>query len=144
MVLYGYQCADTDAEQLALTEQLLAAQGELGVVARGQPSLLAGDFNVEPTNIHCLSEGISAGLWVDLESAWALAFGRQPAVICERTWGSAGGQRRDFVVGCTLAAGAVTYGVVELDRWIVPHLAVWTCFECTRWTCRVTQPLQVC
>ena len=30
--------ADTDAEQLALTEQLFdAALGELGVVARGQP-----------------------------------------------------------------------------------------------------------
>ena len=35
---YGYQGADTDAEQLALTEQLFdAALGELGVVARGQP-----------------------------------------------------------------------------------------------------------
>ena len=32
VVLYGYQGADTDAEQLALTEQLLdAALGELGV-----------------------------------------------------------------------------------------------------------------
>ena len=38
VVLYGYQGADSDAEQLALTEQLFdAALGELGVVARGQP-----------------------------------------------------------------------------------------------------------
>ena len=49
VVLYGYQGADTDAEQLALTEQLFdAAFGELGVVARGQPCLLVGDFNVYP------------------------------------------------------------------------------------------------
>ena len=70
---------DTDAEQLALTQQLLdAALGELSVVARGQPCLLVGDFNVEPTQIPCLAKGISAGLWVDFEEAWALAAGLQP------------------------------------------------------------------
>ena len=51
-MLYGYQGADTDAEQLALTEQLFdATLGELGVVARGQPRLIVGDVNVEPTKI---------------------------------------------------------------------------------------------
>ena len=81
IVLYGFQGADADAEQLALTEQLFdAAFGELGVVARGQPCLIVGDFNGEPTKILCLSEGISAGLWVDLEAAWALARGVQPDV----------------------------------------------------------------
>ena len=49
MVLYGKQGSDTDAEQLALTEQLFdAALAELAVVARGSPCLLAGDVNVEP------------------------------------------------------------------------------------------------
>ena len=63
VVLYGYQGSDTDAKQLALTEQLFdAALAELAVVARGSPCLLAGDFNVEPTKILCLSKGISAGL----------------------------------------------------------------------------------
>ena len=47
-----------------------------------------------------------------------------------------------FMVGCTLAAAAVTSCMVERDRWIVPHLAVRTYFECTRWTCRVTQPVR--
>ena len=42
VVLYGYQGADTDAEQLALTEQLFgAALGDLGVVAQGT-ALYAG------------------------------------------------------------------------------------------------------
>ena len=49
VVLYGFQGADSDAEQLSLTEQLFdAALGELSVVSRGQPCLLVGDFNVEP------------------------------------------------------------------------------------------------
>ena len=50
-VLHGYQGADTDAERLALTDQLFdAALGELHTVAAlGQPCLMVGDFNVEPT-----------------------------------------------------------------------------------------------
>ena len=73
--------ADTDADQLALTEQLFdAALAELDVVARGSPYLLAGDFNVEPTKIPCLSKGISAGLRVDLDAAWSATKGQQPAV----------------------------------------------------------------
>ena len=91
VVLYGFQGADTDAEQLALTGQLFdATLGELSVVARGQPCLIVGDFNVEPTKIPCLAKGISAGLWVDLEEAWALAAGSRPAPTCKRSWSAAG------------------------------------------------------
>ena len=36
-------------------------------MARCQPCLFVGDFNVEPTKIPCLAKGISAGLWVDLQ-----------------------------------------------------------------------------
>ena len=143
VVLYGYQGADTDAEQLALTEQLFdAALGELEVAALDQPCLIVGDFNVEPTKIPCLTKGISAGLWVDLESAWALACGRQPTATCKRTWGPTAGHRRDFMVGCPLVAAAVASCSVQRDRWIVPHLAVRTYFECARWTCKVTQPVR--
>ena len=91
-----------------MTEQLFdAGLSELSVVARGQPCLMVGDFNVEPTKIPCLAKGISAGLWVGLEEAWALAAGLQPAPTCKREWASAGGHRRDFMVGCPLAAAAV-------------------------------------
>ena len=45
LVLYGYQGAAADPEQLALTDQLFdAALAELSVVARGQPCLMVGDF----------------------------------------------------------------------------------------------------
>ena len=123
VVLYGFQGADSDAEQLSLTEQLFdAALGELSVVARGQPCLLVGDFNVEPTKIPCLAKGISAGLWVDLEEAWALAAGLRPAVTCKKAWDSIGGHRRDFMVGCPLAVAAVLSCRVLNDRWIPPPL----------------------
>ena len=39
----------------------------------------------------------------------------------------------DFMVGCTLAAAAVASCRVEPDRWIAPHLAVRTYFDCSRW-----------
>ena len=143
-VLYGYQAADADAEQLALTEQLFdAALGELHVVACGQPCLLVGDFNVEPTKIPCLARGISAGLWVDFEEAWALAAGLQPTPTCKRCWTAAGGHRRDFVIGCPLAAAAAILSCkVQPDRWIAPHFAIRALFDCSRWSCRVTQPVR--
>ena len=91
-----------------------------------------------PTKIPCLAKGISAGLWVDLESAWALATGLQPSPTCKRTWSAAGGHRRDFMVGCPLAVAAVLSCRVQGDRWVAPHLAVRTLFDCCRWTGRVT------
>ena len=142
-VLYAYQGADSDAEQLALFEQLFdAALGGLSVVARGQPCLLVGDFNVEPTKIPCLAKGISAGLWVDFGEAWALAAGLQPAPTSKRSWTAVGGHRRDFVLGCPLAAAAVLSCKVQPDRWIALHLAIRTLFDCCRWESRVTQPVQ--
>ena len=108
VVLYGCQGADSDAEQLALAEQWVdAALSEMGVVARDQPCLIVGDFNEEPTKFPWLAKGISAGLWVDLEFAWASACGTQPGVSSERTWGSAGGQRAGSAVAsltCFLVA----------------------------------------
>ena len=48
---------------------------------------------------------------------------------------------RVTVLSNSTAVAAVTSCVVEPDRWIVPHLAVRTHFKCTKWTCRVTQPV---
>ena len=67
---------------------------------------------------------------------------------CKHTWGSAGeggggkGSRRDFMVGCPRAGAAVTCCMAEEDRWIVPHLAVRTHFEYSRWISRVSQTVQ--
>ena len=104
--------------------------GELGVVARGQPCILVGDFIVEPTKIPCLAKGISAGPWVNLEASWALASGGQPAPDCKRAWNSCGDHRRDFTVGCPLAIAAVLSCRVQSGRWIAPRPAVGTLFDC--------------
>ena len=129
VVLYCYQGADRDPEQLALTDQLLdAALGELACVAREQPCLLVGDFNVEATKIPCLAKGIMAGLWVDLEASWALASGRAPGVTCKLDFESSVGSRLDFMVGCPRVAAAVSGCGVLTDRWVVPHFAVRSSF----------------
>ena len=134
----------TDTEQLALTDQLFdAALGELYVAALGQPCLLVGDFNVEPTKIPCLAKGISAGLWVDFGEAWAIAAGLQPAPTCKRSWTADGGYRRDFILGCPLAAAAAILSCsVQPDRWIAPHLAVRAHFDYGRWDVWVVQPVR--
>ena len=66
----------------------------------------------------------------------------QPAPTCKRDWTAAGGHRWDFIVGCPLAASAALSCRVQPDRWIAPHLAVRTLFDCCRWECWVTQPVQ--
>ena len=92
---------------------------------------MVGDFNVggPPKFLACLKE-ISAGLWVDLEAAWA--GDKQPAVTGQRTWGSTGGNRRDLVEGCVLADAAVRSCVVDQNRWVQPHLAVRSYFDSQR------------
>ena len=100
-VLYGYQGADSDAEQLA------------------------------------------AGIWVDFGEAWALAAGLHPAPTCKRSWTAAGGHRRDFILGCPLAAAAAVRSCkVQEDRWVAPHLAVRALFGKSRWESWVTQPVR--
>ena len=83
----------------------------------------------------------SAGLWVDFEEAWALAAGLQPSPTCKRSWTGAGGHRRDFVIGCPLAA-ALLFCRVQPDRWIAPHLAIRALFDCDGWESWVTQSVQ--
>ena len=131
VVLYGYQGANADAEQLALT-----------LLPLGSREWLHGDFNVEPTEIPGLAKEISAGLWVDLHAAWACASGRLPSVTCKHTWNSAGRSRRDFMVGCPRAAAAVTGCMVQEDGWIVPHLTVRAHFQYSRCVSRFSQPVQ--
>ena len=53
--------------------------------------------------------GISAGLSVDLEAAWALASGVELAVILQAYLGfCCWGHRKDFMVGCPLAAAVLS------------------------------------
>ena len=60
----------------------------------------------------------------------------------QEAWDSSAGHRRDFLVGCPLAVAALLSCEVQPARWIVPHFAVKAQFDCVRWTCKVTQPVQ--
>ena len=72
-VIYGYQGAEEDSDKLQLTDKLLqAVLVEAQVVCIGQPVLIAGDLNADPTAIPCLAKGISAGNFVDLALAYSL------------------------------------------------------------------------
>ena len=144
VVVYGYQGAEDDPEKLSLTNQLLdAALCELAVISRGQPCVLAGDFNIEPTKIPCLLKGIMLGLWFDLQGAWSIASGVDAGVTCKKDWASSGGTRRDFILGCPLATAALGSCWVDDSRWIQPHFAVVARFQGDRWSAKVTQPCRV-
>ena len=84
VVVYGYQGAEEDAEQLLLTNKLLqAVLAEAQVVCFGQPVLIAGDSNADPAVIPCLAKGISAGRFVDLALAYSRGAGLAPDVTCK-------------------------------------------------------------
>ena len=56
-LVYGYQGAEEDADQLQLTDKLLqAVLAEAQVVCIGQPMLIAGDLNADPAVIPCLAK----------------------------------------------------------------------------------------
>ena len=144
VVLHGYQGADADPEQLASTDHLFdAALGELNV--GGQAAALydaVGDFNVEPTKIPVAwQKGISAGLWVISRflGLWPLV---SSLLLLVCVSGVLVVVRRDFMIGCPLAAAAVLSCTVQADRWISPHLAVRTLFDYDRWSCQVTQSVR--
>ena len=89
-VVYGYQGAEEDAEQLELTEKLLqAVLAEALVVCIGQPLLIAGDLNADPAVIPCLA-------FVDLALAYSLRAGVKPDANCKFKREDCVGPRRDF------------------------------------------------
>ena len=70
----------------------------------GQPMLIAGDLNADPTVIPCLAKGISAGKFVDLALAYSLGAGRKPDGKFKRE--DSLGSRMDFIVSCLNALAA--------------------------------------
>ena len=108
-VVYGYQVAEEDADQLQLTDKLLqAVLAEAQVVCVGQPMLIAGDFNADPAVIPRLAKGISAGKFVDLALAYSLGAGVK--------FVSSNGRMVLVLVGIFLSA-------VQM-RWLRPMLAL--------------------
>ena len=116
-VVYGYQGADNDPEKLQLTEHLFAAVlAEARMCCAGQPVILAGDFNADPTVIPSLAKGISDSQRIDLERAFAVGRGVPPSSTCEFQLDEDKGSRRDFLLACPIALAAATACSVLPDR----------------------------
>ena len=104
-VVYGFHVAEEDADQPLLTDKLLqAVLAEAQVVCIGQPLLIAGDLNADPSVIPCLSKGISAGRYVDLALAYSWGAGLTPDATCRSSREEGTGSRRDFFVGSSVVA----------------------------------------
>ena len=137
-VIYGYQGAEGDPEKLQLSEHLFAAVlAEAGMCCDGQPVILAGDFNAEPTVIPSLARSVSDGHWVDLEQAFATGRGVPPSSTCQFQLDEDKGSRRDFLLACPIALAAATACSVFPDRWFTPHFAVCAEFSLSAWDATV-------
>ena len=108
-VICGYQGAESDPEKLTLTDNLLAAVlAEAKVCCAGQPVILVGDLNADPSVIPSLAKGVSGGSWIDVEKAFATGKGVAPALACQFQLCEDKGSRRDFTLACPTAVAATT------------------------------------
>ena len=140
-VVYGYQGAEEDADQLLLTDRLLqAVLAEAQVVCIGQPMLIAGDLFADPAVIPCLAKGISAGRYVDVALAYSLGAGLAPDITCRFNREEGTGSRRNFFVVCpgALAASQACY---VTDRWFTLHFSVLARFRIGAWMADVACPI---
>ena len=140
-VVYCYQGAEEDSDQLLLTDKLLQAfLAEAHVVCIGQPMVIAGDLNADPAVIPGLAKGISAGRYVDLAVAYSLGAGLTPDVTCRFNREEGTGSRRDFFVGCPNALAA-SHACYVTDQWFTPHFSVLARFRIGAWTADFACPV---
>ena len=141
-VIYGYQGAESDPEKLQLSEHLFAAVlAEARVCCAGQPVLIVGDFNADPSCYPSLAKGIMDGHWIDLEQAFATGRGVAPSRTCQFQLDEDKGSRRDFVVAFPIAMAAASACRVLPDRWFIPHFAVYAEFTLSAWGCHCREEL---
>ena len=74
----------------------------------GQPLILVGDLNADPSVISCLAKGMSDGAWIDVERAFAMGKGVAPTLTCQFQLDEDKGSRRDFALACPVAMAATT------------------------------------
>ena len=121
-VVYGYQGAEEDSDELLLTDRLLGAVlAEAQVVCVGQPVLVVGDLNADPGVVPCLAKCIASGRLVDLALAYSSGDGKEPDATCRFKLEEGVGTRKDFFAACPNALAASTSCGVT-DWCFAPHL----------------------
>ena len=131
--MVGYQGAAEDPHKLALTNKLLEAViCEAKSCGTGQPVIIAGDFNGEPSVI-----AMNTGVLLDLESAFAEGRGISPSSTCRFDLDGAPGNRKDFIPTCPNALAASVACQVLTEGWFRPHFLVQASFGIGTWTAEV-------
>ena len=96
-VVYGYQGSCDDAHKLSLTNKLMEAViGEAKACGVGQPVVVAGDLNVEPTLIPVTAKALQCNHLIDWDTAFSAGRGVPPSPTCRFNLDGAPGTRRDF------------------------------------------------
>ena len=110
----------------------------LGLCCAGQPVILAGDFNADPTVIPSLAKGISDGQWIDLERDFCLrSWSTLLPLLVSSNLTKIEGSRWYFLLACPIALAAATACSVLPDRWFTPHFAVYAEFALSAWDATV-------
>ena len=137
-VVYGYQGSSDNSHKLLLTNKLLEAViGEAKACGTGQPVVIAGDLNAEPSVIPVAAKALQCGFLVDLDTAFSSGRGEAPAPTCTFDLDGASGTRRDFFLVCPNALAASTDCRVLVDRWFRPHFAIRAHFGLGAWSAKV-------
>ena len=105
-----------------MTKLLEAVIGEAKVCGTGQPVVIAGDLNVEPSVIPVAFKALQYGHLVDLDVTFSSGKGRAPSSTCRFDLDGAPGTRRDFFLVCPSALAASVDCHVLVDRWFRPPL----------------------
>ena len=136
--MYGYQGSSDDSHKLSLTNKLLEAViGEARACGSGQPVIISGDLNADPSVIPVTAKAIQCCDLVDLDAAYSAGRGEAPAPTCRFDLSGAPGTRRDFFLVCPNALAASTGCRVLTDRWFRPHFAICAQFGLGAWSARV-------
>ena len=88
-VVYGYQGSSDDSHKLALTNKLLETViCEARACGTGQPVIITGNLNIEPSVIPVTAKALMCGNLIDLEEAYASGKGVSPPQLAGLTgWG---------------------------------------------------------
>ena len=70
---------------------------------------------------HACSKGLCLGFGLTCRVLGPMLLVLMLVFTCEKDWASPGGTRRDFILGCPLAAAALESCWVDCSRWIQPH-----------------------
>ena len=62
--------------------------------------------------------------------------------LANNAFGAGGGTRRDFVLGCLLAASALNWRRVLVDCWVLPHHSARASFGVGWWSAQVCQSVR--